>query len=63
MKLMRHADISTTMDFYVDLDADDLAAEIWAVYENGNRLATPEAPGSTQRACGAAGYGNGRGPR
>ncbi len=63
MKLMRHADISTTMDFYVDLDADDLAAEIWAVYENGNRLATPGEPESTQARCHARTCGNGRKPK
>ncbi len=28
-KLMRHADIQTTMKFYVNLDADEMAAELW----------------------------------
>ncbi|MCA9028675.1 MAG: tyrosine-type recombinase/integrase [Planctomycetaceae bacterium] len=28
-KLMRHADIKTTMDFYVQQDADDIAADLW----------------------------------
>lgn len=27
--LMRHADIKTTMEFYVDQDADDVAADLW----------------------------------
>jgi integrase len=27
--LMRHDDISTTMQYYVDIDADDIAAELW----------------------------------
>ena len=35
-KLMRHASIQTTMDYYVDLDADELAAELWSSF-------TPEA--------------------
>ncbi len=29
-RLMRHADIKTTMDFYVQQDADDIAADLWA---------------------------------
>jgi integrase len=29
-RLMRHADISTTMAFYVQREADDVAAELWA---------------------------------
>ncbi len=35
-KLMRHASIQTTMGYYVDLDADDLAASLWATEEAGN---------------------------
>jgi hypothetical protein len=27
--LMRHKSIDTTMDYYVDLDSDDVAAELW----------------------------------
>jgi len=42
-RLMRHADIKTTMAFYVDLDADALADELWAAWtpepaESGNTL-------------------------
>jgi hypothetical protein len=29
-RLMRHADIQTTMSYYVDLTAADLSAELWA---------------------------------
>jgi integrase len=29
-RLMRHASIQTTMGYYVDLDADELAAELWS---------------------------------
>lgn len=32
-RLMRHADIQTTMKFYVGLNADELAAELWAKAE------------------------------
>ena len=42
-RLMRHASIETTMAYYVDLDADDLAAELWAAQPSpspGNTLAT-----------------------
>ena len=28
-KLMRHADIKTTMDFYVEQEADDIAEDLW----------------------------------
>jgi integrase len=27
--IMRHADIRTTLQYYVDLDADDVGAELW----------------------------------
>jgi integrase len=30
-KLMRHASIETTMGYYVDLDTDDLAADLWKI--------------------------------
>ncbi len=33
-RLMRHADISTTMAYYVDRQADDVAAELWATVGN-----------------------------
>jgi integrase len=31
-RLMRHSAIQTTMAYYVDLDADDLADQLWATY-------------------------------
>ena len=31
--LMRHRSIETTMKYYVDLDADDIADELWQGYE------------------------------
>jgi integrase len=31
-KMMRHASIKTTMAFYVDREADDIAAELWRVH-------------------------------
>ena len=31
--LMRHESIETTMKYYVDQDADDVADELWAAYE------------------------------
>ncbi len=38
-KLMRHADIKTTMDYYVRQDADDIADELWASHHGqGNSL-------------------------
>lgn len=41
MALMRHETVETTMRYYVDLDADDIAAELWRDYpgkiSGGNR--------------------------
>ena len=34
-RLMRHSHISTTMSFYVALDADSIAADLWAEHGNG----------------------------
>ena len=31
--LMRHRSIETTMKYYVDLDADDIADELWKSYQ------------------------------
>jgi integrase len=31
-KLMRHANIQTTLTFYVSLDSDDVASQLWANY-------------------------------
>ena len=31
-KLMRHADIKTTMDYYVDQEADEIAEDLWQQY-------------------------------
>jgi hypothetical protein len=33
-KLMRHESIETTMDHYVDTDADELAEEVWKGHQN-----------------------------
>lgn len=41
-KLMRHASISTTMSFYVDLDADVLAANLWENHGVGTFIGTTE---------------------
>lgn len=32
-KMMRHANINTTLSYYVELDTDDTAEDIWAAYE------------------------------
>jgi integrase len=44
--LMRHADIATTMGYYVSLDAADVADELWATY--GNTPAAGNTHGNTQ---------------
>jgi hypothetical protein len=30
-RLMRHTDIATTMKFYVSIEADDVAAQLWGL--------------------------------
>lgn len=35
-RLMRHESIETTMKYYVDLDADELAEELWQAHEAAN---------------------------
>ena len=38
-RLMRHKKIDTTLKYYVDQDAEDIAADLWAAYrkaESGN---------------------------
>ena len=38
-KLMRHASIQTTMGYYVDLDVDEMADDLWA--NHGRQRAKP----------------------
>jgi hypothetical protein len=35
-RLMRHASIQTTMGYYVDLDVDEMADELWATHKPGD---------------------------
>ena len=37
--LMRHRSIETTMKYYVDQDADDVADQLWSLYETGSSAA------------------------
>ena len=50
--LMRHANIATTMKYYVTLDADELADELWAGFgpKSGNKLQNGNTNGNTQPA-------------
>lgn len=41
-KLMRHAEISTTMRYYVDLDSDSIADELWEIEGVGTSVGTGE---------------------
>ncbi|MBN2475289.1 MAG: site-specific integrase [Pirellulales bacterium] len=47
-QLMRHESIDTTMRFYVDIDADDLADELRALHDQGRTLG-PFPPAAPQR--------------
>jgi integrase len=40
--LMRHASIQTTLDYYVSMDADDVAGELWAAHDSSTHLRTME---------------------
>jgi len=42
---MRHAHISTTMGFYVEIGADEIAADLWA--SHGNRAQEGTVLGTT----------------
>ena len=44
-KLMRHASIQTTMGYYVDLDVDEMADELWANHPATAAVSLP--PGNT----------------
>ncbi len=48
-RLMRHADIATTMGYYVDIDADEVAGDLWAKYgaAAGNTPAAGNTLGNT----------------
>ena len=48
-RLMRHSSIATSMGFYVDLDADEVAGDLWAKFgsENGNTPAAGNTLGNT----------------
>jgi hypothetical protein len=77
MLLMRHADIATTMNYYVAQDSDDVADELWAGYkpatpvkniENGNTMgntqqyrATNSEPVNDISPCNAKAYESGQG--
>ena len=42
-RLMRHAEIGTTMKYYVTIDADDVADEFWGQnWESGNNRPTKQ---------------------
>lgn len=47
---MRHANVQTTMQYYVDLDVDDMADALWANHpaEGGERTAGNTGPESTE---------------
>jgi hypothetical protein len=44
---MRHSRIGTTMNYYVDLDAAEVADQLWASY--GNTLAVDNTFGNTDQ--------------
>jgi len=47
MRLMRHESVETTMRYYVDLDADELADELWANHSPGAGSAIGNTNGNT----------------
>jgi len=49
-RLMRHADIQTTMQYYVNLGADEVAADLWATHRKNDNTSDNSWP---QKASGA----------
>ncbi len=48
-KLMRHESIETTLRYYVDLDADEMAEELWKMHKNINTsINTPPPKGQEE---------------
>ncbi len=47
-KLMRHASIQTTMGYYVDLDVDEMADELWANFKPAGNIPGNIAPESAK---------------
>lgn len=43
---MRHANIATTMKYYIGIDADDVAADLWTRFSPGGNTSgnTPAVP-------------------
>ncbi len=54
-RLARHGDISTTMKYYVQLEADDIGADLWSSYwsENGNGSSLGNTFGNTDPKSGS----------
>jgi integrase len=46
-RLMRHADIGTTLRYYVDLNADAIADQLWAADGNIHGNNGPKRPSET----------------
>jgi len=49
--LMRHKHIETTLGYYVDQDADDVAEQLWAGFSNQNLGKTPFGVGTSPESC------------
>jgi len=50
-KLMRHESIETTMGYYVDLDADELAEDLYRAHEKGRNGQTSTVVGTVEDSC------------
>lgn len=50
--LMRHADVETTMKYYVDIDSEHIAAGLWARFSRAT-IAESEVSNTTRQATGA----------
>ena len=59
MRLMRHESVQTTMKFYVELDADDVAEELWKAYGQDGPVLGPTPPSEAKNsgAPGGESYG------
>ena len=62
-KLMRHESIQTTLAYYVDLDVDELAEDLWEAHEKGQEgtvsgTVGPQGDGSADTAADLKSYGD-----
>ena len=59
MRLMRHESVQTTMKSYVELDADDVADELWKAYGQEGPVLGPTSSSETKNSDAVGGASDG----